>query len=137
MNREHPELVHAIPSHMCSLTLPLSSPTLSPSPPFSQDQEVFVDTINTPTIRKKLLNLSAQDPGESRRRWHHVTEALLNKDIEEATDAKHALEEKQRADARSRQARGVEWKQEYFHLEGDMWRYNTPLASRMRTARKT
>ena len=50
-----------------------------------------MDTINTPTIRKKLKNLSAQDPGESRRRWQHVTEALLNKDVEAATEAKHTV----------------------------------------------
>ena len=50
-----------------------------------------MDTINTPTVRKKLLKLSAQDPGESRKRWQHVTEALWNKDIEAATDAKHAV----------------------------------------------
>ena len=50
-----------------------------------------MDTINTPTVRKKILKVSAQEPGESRRRWQHVTRALLNKDIEAATDAKHAV----------------------------------------------
>ena len=50
-----------------------------------------MDTINTPTVRKKLLKVSAQDPGESRRRWRHVTEALWKKDIDAATDAKHAV----------------------------------------------
>lgn len=93
-----------------------------------QDQEMFVDTINTPTVKKKLLKLSAQDPGESRRRWNKVTDALWKKDIDSATDAKHAvrrtrvcvclcllllfqLEEKQRADLKERQQKGVEWKQ--------------------------
>ena len=50
-----------------------------------------MDTINTPVIRKKLKTLSAQDPGESRRRWQYVTEALLNKDVDEATEAKHTV----------------------------------------------
>lgn len=50
-----------------------------------------MDTINTPTIRKKLKTLSAQDPGESRRRWQYVTEALLQKDVDAATEAKHAV----------------------------------------------
>jgi len=79
--------------------------------PSTQDQEVFIDTLNTPTIRKKLKRLSAQDPGESRSRWQQVTEALRRQDIEAATEAKHMLEEKQRADARERQTLGVEWKQ--------------------------
>ena len=52
---------------------------------------MFVDTINTPTVKKKLQKLSAQDPGESRRRWQRVTEALFSRDIEEATDAKHEV----------------------------------------------
>jgi hypothetical protein len=100
------------------------------------EQEVFVDTINTPTVKKKLQKLSAQDPGESRRRWQRVTEALFSRDIEEATDAKHELEEKQRADARQRQESGAEWKQQLFHLEGDTWIYNTPLSSRTRTSKR-
>lgn len=50
-----------------------------------------MDTINTPTVKKKLLKLSAQDPGESRRRWKKVTDALWKKDIESATDEKHAV----------------------------------------------
>ena len=93
-----------------------------------------MDTLNTPTIRKKLRRLSAQDPGESRNRWQHVTEALRRQDIDAATEAKHVvschsslhnyklplsittewslqLEEQQRDDARERQRLGVEWQQ--------------------------
>ena len=50
-----------------------------------------MDTVNTPTIRKKLRKLSAQDPGESRRRWQCVTEALQQRDIDTATDEKHQV----------------------------------------------
>lgn len=75
------------------------------------DQEVFIDTLTIPTFKKKLKKLSAQDPGESRRRWHAVTEALWKKDVDTATEAKHELEEKQRADKKERQRLGVEWKQ--------------------------
>ena len=64
-------------------------PSLPPSLP--QEQEVFMDTVNTPTIRKKLRKLSAQDPGESRRRWQRVTEALQQRDIDTATDEKHQV----------------------------------------------
>ena len=52
---------------------------------------MFMDTVNTPTRRKKLLTLSAQDPGESRRRWQHVTEALARGDIDTASQAKHIV----------------------------------------------
>ncbi len=57
----------------------------------SQDSEVFMDTINTPTYKKKLRRLSSQDPGESRKRWQHVTKALRERDVDAATDAKHAV----------------------------------------------
>lgn len=50
-----------------------------------------MDTVNTPTYRKKLRRLSAQDPCESRKRWKDVTTALRRRDVEKATDAKHAV----------------------------------------------
>lgn len=50
-----------------------------------------MDTINTPTVRKKLLKLSAQDRGESRRLWQHVTEALSKGDVDTASKAKHIV----------------------------------------------
>lgn len=50
-----------------------------------------MDTVNTPTVRKKLLRLSAQDPEASRRRWQHVTEALARGDIDTASQAKYIV----------------------------------------------
>lgn len=115
---------------------------------------MFLDTLNTPTYRKKLRRLSSQDPGDSRRRWEHVTRALRKKDVEAATDAKHAvssthitlshthcqtfnccllfvqLEEIQRAGAKDRKEKGTKWQQQMFHLEGETWTYNTPLDKR-------
>ena len=42
-------------------------------------------------MRKKLLKLSAQDRGESRRLWQHVTEALSKGDVDTASKAKHIV----------------------------------------------
>ena len=44
-----------------------------------------------PTIRKKFKKMERQEPIESKRRWHRVTEALKSNDIEAATDAKHEV----------------------------------------------
>ena len=88
MYSKHPNGVRQHPSQPCHtlfMSLPLTPHT------HIQDQEVFMDTLNTPTIRKKLKRLSAQDPGESRRRWQHVTEALKRRDLEAAADAKHVV----------------------------------------------
>lgn len=50
-----------------------------------------MDTLNTPTYRKKLQRLSSQESTESRKKWKDVTAALKRKDVEAATDAKHAV----------------------------------------------
>ncbi|XP_003390235.1 PREDICTED: oxysterol-binding protein-related protein 9-like [Amphimedon queenslandica] len=95
------------------------------------DEEVFADIHNMPTIRKKFQKIERQEPIESKRRWRKVTEALKENDIEAATDAKHELEEKQRADAKARLESGTEWKQQFFHSDGEFWWYNDPLNKRM------
>lgn len=50
-----------------------------------------MDIHNMPTIRKKFKKMERQEPIESKRRWHRVTEALKSNDIEAATDAKHEV----------------------------------------------
>ena len=55
------------------------------------EEEVFVDTVHLPQLRRKIQKLSAQDPGESKRRWIKVTEALAKGDEQEAADAKHEV----------------------------------------------
>ena len=44
--------------------------------PSTGNEECFVDVLALPTIRKKIKKLSAQDPGESKKRWLKVSEAL-------------------------------------------------------------
>jgi hypothetical protein len=96
------------------------------------DEEVFVDTVNVPVITKKFKKLERQEANESKRLWKKVTEALRKEDIDAATDAKHELEEKQRADAREREETGTEWKQHHFYSDGEFWWYKRPLCDRMK-----
>lgn len=92
-------LVHELEFHpfLSSLSSPfLPSSSSSIFLPFLllssvKSRDVFMDTINTPTVRKKLLKLSAQDPLESRRLWQHVTEALSKGDVDTAAKAKHIV----------------------------------------------
>ena len=44
-----------------------------------------------PTIKKKVRKLEAQEPTESRRLWRHLTVALRNNDLENATASKHEV----------------------------------------------
>ena len=52
---------------------------------------MFIDTLNLPSIRKKVLKLEKQDPGDSMKRWKDVTKALIDGDVEAATEAKHLV----------------------------------------------
>ena len=56
--------------------------------------------------------------------------------IDKATAAKFALEQKQRMDAAQRKEDGIKWETTYFTPEGDgggnsKWHYNSPLHERM------
>lgn len=55
-----------------------------------------------------------QLPNESRKIWAPVTEAILNKQYNAATEAKTEIEERQRQKAAERKARNVEWSPRFF-----------------------
>jgi hypothetical protein len=55
-----------------------------------------------------------QLPNESRRFWHDVTDAILRRDFERATQVKTELEERQREKARKREEGGETWKPRFF-----------------------
>lgn len=56
-----------------------------------QRQEVFFDCSKNATIKKKLKNLSAVEPSDSRMVWRTVTEAIRKNDAEGAASGKHAV----------------------------------------------
>ncbi|XP_055497735.1 oxysterol-binding protein-related protein 9 isoform X4 [Leucoraja erinacea] len=92
---------------------------------------IFVDTKKLPIIKKKVRKLEDQDDFESRRLWKDVTHNLKIKDIDAATEAKHRLEERQRAEARERKENEVQWETRVFHEDGECWIYDYPLLKRL------
>uniref|UniRef100_A0A8C6WL24 Oxysterol-binding protein n=1 Tax=Neogobius melanostomus TaxID=47308 RepID=A0A8C6WL24_9GOBI len=64
-----------------------------------------------------------------------VTQNLKLKDIDAATDAKHSLEEKQRAEARERKENEQQWETRLFHEDGECWVYDEPLLKRVTNQR--
>ncbi|XP_066431386.1 oxysterol-binding protein-related protein 11 [Eleutherodactylus coqui] len=86
-----------------------------------------VDLTKLPVTRKRVRPVEKQGPFESRRLWSHVTEALMTKNIEKATEHKRALEERQRAEERHRAETETPWETKHFSKEGDGWIYNRPL----------
>ncbi|KAJ4434809.1 hypothetical protein ANN_23380 [Periplaneta americana] len=71
--------------------------------------EMFVDVNKIDVVKKIVRPIADQAENESRRLWKEVTAGLRLKDIERATDAKFALEQKQRDEAKDRKERGLKW----------------------------
>ncbi|KAM8930268.1 oxysterol-binding protein-related protein 9 isoform 4-T4 [Pelodytes ibericus] len=91
---------------------------------------VFIDTKKMPTVKKKVRKLEDQMEYESRRLWKDVTCNLKIRDIDAATEAKHSLEERQRAEARERKEKETQWETRLFHEDGECWVYDEPLLKR-------
>jgi len=99
------------------------------------EPEVFVDTFSMPTVKKQVQSLGKQRPFESRRMWQEVTKNLKLGNIEKATEAKHALEEKQRADARERKETNAKWlNRDFDALGNNVFVYKNPLWKRLATS---
>ncbi|XP_019936748.1 oxysterol-binding protein-related protein 9 isoform X3 [Paralichthys olivaceus] len=100
------------------------------------ENTVFIDTKRIGIIKKKVRKLEDQLDYESRRLWRDVTLNLKLKDIDSATDAKHRLEEKQRAEARERKENEQQWETRLFHEDGECWVYDEPLLKRLVSQRQ-
>uniref|UniRef100_A0A8D0DYM4 Oxysterol-binding protein n=1 Tax=Salvator merianae TaxID=96440 RepID=A0A8D0DYM4_SALMN len=92
---------------------------------------VFIDTKKMPIVKKKVRKLEDQEEYESRSLWKDVTYNLKIRDIDAATEAKHRLEERQRAEARARKEKEIPWETRLFHEDGECWVYDEPLLKRL------
>ncbi|XP_072505536.1 oxysterol-binding protein-related protein 9 isoform X5 [Notamacropus eugenii] len=95
------------------------------------ENTVFIDTKKVPIIKKKVRKLEDQMEYESRCLWKDVTYNLKIRDIDAATEAKHRLEERQRAEARERKEKDTQWETRLFHEDGECWVYDEPLLKRL------
>ncbi|KAI9879225.1 MAG: hypothetical protein M1830_009156 [Pleopsidium flavum] len=80
----------------------------------STEPHLLVDLDPLFPIPKSVPPESEQLPNESRRFWHSVTEAILEKRFAQATKLKQELEERQRERAAARKAQNDEWKPRFF-----------------------
>ena len=92
--------------------------------------EVFIDVPNMPTWPKSVKPVAEQGRFESRRLWKNVTYGLKAGDIEAATAAKSALEQRQRDEAAERKEKGEAWETKLFQPIGENWQFMTPLEKR-------
>ena len=97
--------------------------------------QFIIDTKKLPIIKKKVRKLEDENKYESRCLWKDVTFNLKIRDIDAATEAKHRLEERQRAEARERKEKEIQWETRLFHEDGECWVYDEPLLKRLGAAK--
>lgn len=91
----------------------------------TKSKEVLFDAHHTSVTQKSVTPEADQQPFESRRLWSKVTQAIKANDIDAATEAKTAIEDAQREQARLRDERGEKFVPKYFKLsERGEWRPN-------------
>lgn len=74
-----------------------------------QKNEIFADVKELNTERKLVKTVCEQEECESRRVWRDVTVGLRINDMDKATAAKCAIEQKQRDEARVRKENNLTW----------------------------
>ena len=93
----------------------LSTAPATPSSPLSTEQpQLLIDITPLLPVAKKLPPEEDQLPNESRKFWHDVTTAILEKRFGDATNLKHDIEERQRQKAAERKENHEEWKPRFF-----------------------
>ncbi|KAI8097800.1 uncharacterized protein B0P05DRAFT_522056 [Gilbertella persicaria] len=88
------------------------------------NKTLFFDVKSAKIHPKIVPDIQDQDPMESRRLWSKVTAAILKDDMDTATAEKTVIEEKQREDAKQREAEGKEFKSKFFNtVHGDQYEF--------------
>ena len=97
---------------------------------FSKNECIF-DASTCNKFPKFVQQIKDQIPTESRKLWQKVTINLAANNIDQATEAKRELENKQRKDAKDRVENGIVYKPKLFHENSDKnWTYNSLLSDR-------
>ncbi|XP_022921236.1 oxysterol-binding protein-related protein 9 isoform X2 [Onthophagus taurus] len=94
--------------------------------------EEFINVNKLSIVKKKVRPINQQLENESRRLWKEVTKGLRVNDIDHATNAKGALEQKQRDEAKYRKENNITWETKLFNKsQEDVWTYINPLKQRL------
>ncbi|KAJ1982640.1 Oxysterol-binding protein OBPa [Dimargaris verticillata] len=82
---------------------------------------VLFDADKAPMATKQVIPEAEQAPFESRRLWSKVTQAMLARDLDTATDEKTKIEDLQRHQRKDRESQGISWTPHFFAARGDDW----------------
>lgn len=93
--------------------------------------ECLFDAHTCKKFPKHVQSIEGQLETESRRMWRKVTDNLRVNNIDQATEGKRFLEDRQRKDARERAEKDVVYKPRLFVEDADMnWVYKSLLSDR-------
>ncbi|KAJ2356344.1 Oxysterol-binding protein OBPa [Coemansia sp. RSA 2618] len=81
--------------------------------------EVLFDSASEEVVPQHVACASEQEPNESRNLWKHVTKAICENNLNDATTHKSAIEEKQREHAKERETGKARHEPRFFQLEID------------------
>jgi len=95
----------------------------------SDSPKLLFDAINAMPATKIVPKEEEQEEWESRRLWSKVTAAIMNRDLDLATEEKTAIEESQRSQARDRQEESKNWHPQYFDSEEGHWSFRHQLST--------
>ncbi|CAI6348338.1 unnamed protein product [Macrosiphum euphorbiae] len=93
--------------------------------------ELFVDTKAIEVIKKRVRKVAEQDTNESRYIWKKVTLGLKVDNVDQASQAKAEIEQKQRNEAEVRKESNEVWIPRWFVQNGENWEYKSPLEKRL------
>lgn len=93
--------------------------------------EMFVDTKAIEVIKKRVRKVAEQDTNESRYIWKKVTLGLKVDNVDQASQAKAEIEQKQRNEAEIRKENNEVWIPKWFVQNGENWEYKFPLEKQL------
>lgn len=85
----------------------------------ASSKNTLFDVKQSKIFPKTVAPESDQEPNESQRQWSALTAAIYKRDMDAATDAKTAVEDAQRHNAKIREDEGVEWRPRFFDTKND------------------
>ncbi|KAI8092953.1 uncharacterized protein BX664DRAFT_328581 [Halteromyces radiatus] len=89
----------------------------------TSQKDVLFDAKTAVAVPKTVLPEDQQKEYESRRLWSKLTEAIKNRDMDGATDAKTSVEDAQRQLAKERETKGIQWKPQFFEEHYDDFQF--------------
>ncbi|CDS13778.1 hypothetical protein LRAMOSA05952 [Lichtheimia ramosa] len=97
------------------------------SKPKTSQKTCLFDVKSSKILPPVIQPESQQELNESRRLWSKVTQGIKQKNMDMATDAKLAVEDRQRADTRQREERGLVFEPRFFALDEKDGEYKIKL----------